>query len=378
MKVLDLFSGIGGFSIGLEKAGFETVAFCEIEEFPRAILKRHWPNVPVYGDIKQLTGEQLRADGIVPDLICGGYPCQPFSTAGQRRGTEDDRHLWPEVHRLITEIRPSWCIFENVAGHIKLGLDEVLSDLESEGYAARTYNIPACAVDAQHQRQRVWIVAHANGSSDRRASRRNEKTNGEIPQRDNSRVVDQSSKVQTTMAHARHGARGDSIRGSVERNGKWEHEKGKRSQSAAQIARSSQASETMANAEGEWCDEQHRQGSEQSHRKGGIRGKTGASGQDVADTTSTHRQRGRVSSRIHEEHKNTDSNSDRIRGARTQFWKAEPSVGRVVNGIPHQSHRLKSLGNAVVPQIPEIIGRTILAFEAERGNQSGGKENQST
>jgi len=160
VKVLDLFSGIGGFSIGLEKAGFETVAFCEIEEYPRAVLRRHWPDVPIYGDIKQLTGEQLRADGIVPNLICGGYPCQPFSVAGQRRGAEDDRHLWPEVHRLVTEIRPSWCIFENVAGHIKLGLDEVLSDLEGEGYAARTYNIPACAVDARHQRQRVWIVAH--------------------------------------------------------------------------------------------------------------------------------------------------------------------------------------------------------------------------
>jgi len=298
MKVLDLFSGIGGFSIGLEKAGFETVAFCEIEEYPRDILKRHWPNVPIYGDIKQLTGEQLRADGIVPDLICGGYPCQPFSTAGQRRGAEDDRHLWPEVHRLITEIRPSWCIFENVAGHIKLGLDEVLSDLEGEGYTARTYNIPACAVDAPHQRQRVWIVAHT-----------------------------------------RHRARGDSIRGSVERNGKWEHKKGKRSQSAAKIARPSEAS------------------------------------RNVADITSTHLDRGRVSIRIHEKDQVTDSNSDRSGRVGTQFWEAEPSVGRVVNGVPHQSHRLKALGNAVVPKIPEIIGRTILAFEAQRGNQNGGKEN---
>ena len=101
MKVLDLFSGIGGFSVGLERAGFETVAFCEIEEYPRAVLKKHWPDVPIYGDIKELTATKLRADGIVPELICGGFPCQPFSVAGRQRGQQDERHLWPEMYRLI-------------------------------------------------------------------------------------------------------------------------------------------------------------------------------------------------------------------------------------------------------------------------------------
>lgn len=162
LKVLDLFSGIGGFSLGLERTGgFDTVAFCEIESFPRKVLAKHWPEVPIYDDVRTLTAERLAADGIGPiDLICGGYPCQPFSTAGRRMGDQDDRHLWPEVHRLLDELRPAWFIGENVAGHISMGLDQVLSDLEASQYAARTFAIPACAADAPHRRNRVWIVAN--------------------------------------------------------------------------------------------------------------------------------------------------------------------------------------------------------------------------
>ena len=159
MRVLDLFSGIGGFSLGLERAGMKTVAFCEIEEYPRKVLAKHWPEVPCYEDIRELSGERLAADGIAVDLICGGYPCQPFSTAGKRAGKEDDRHLWPEYLRLIRELRPSWVIGENVAGHISMGLDDVLSDLEGEGYAWEAFVIPACAVQLPQGRQRIWFVA---------------------------------------------------------------------------------------------------------------------------------------------------------------------------------------------------------------------------
>jgi len=158
VRVLDLFSGIGGFSLGLERAGMTTVAFCEIEPFCRAVLKKHWPDVPQFEDVRKLRGEDV---GPV-DLVCGGYPCQPFSTAGKRGGAEDDRHLWPEMRRLIEELKPTWVLGENVAGHVSLGLDEVLSDLETLGYASRPFVIPACAVDAWHRRDRVWIVAHAN------------------------------------------------------------------------------------------------------------------------------------------------------------------------------------------------------------------------
>ena len=159
MKVLDLFSGIGGFSLGLERAGMETVAFCEIEEFPRKVLRKHWPDVPIFEDVRELTAEKLKDVGTI-DLICGGYPCQPFSTAGKRRGEEDDRHLWPEYLRLIREIRPRYVIGENVAGHVSMGLDNVLSDLEGEGYSWEAFVIPATSVKLPQGRERVWVVAY--------------------------------------------------------------------------------------------------------------------------------------------------------------------------------------------------------------------------
>ena len=138
----------------------ETVAFCEIEEYPRKVLAKHWPDVPIYDDVRTLTGDRLRQDGITVDVICGGYPCQPFSLAGDRGGESDDRHLWPEVARLLQELEPDWAVFENVYGHISMGLDDVLSDLERLGYSSETFVIPACALDAKHRRDRVWIVAY--------------------------------------------------------------------------------------------------------------------------------------------------------------------------------------------------------------------------
>ena len=158
MKVLDLFSGIGGFSRGLEAAGpFETIAFVEYEPYCQAVLKHHWPRTKILGDIKNVKKDDIPTR---PDVIVGGFPCQPFSVAGSRQAQDDPRHLWPDMFRLIQELRPDWVIGENVAGLIHLGLDEVLTDLESAGYTTRTFNIPACAVGAPHQRYRLWIIAH--------------------------------------------------------------------------------------------------------------------------------------------------------------------------------------------------------------------------
>jgi DNA (cytosine-5)-methyltransferase 1 len=163
-KVLDLFSGIGGFSLGLERAGMQTAAFCEIDPFCQRVLRRHWPHTSIYADIKQLTARRLYHDGIPSiDLICGGYPCQPFSVAGKQRGANDPRHLWPEMLRLIREIRPRWVVCENVSGHIELGLDTVLTDLDQAGYTPTPFIIPACAVGAPHRRDRIWIVAYTIG-----------------------------------------------------------------------------------------------------------------------------------------------------------------------------------------------------------------------
>lgn len=171
LRVLDLFSGIGGFSLGLERTGgFETVAFCEIEPFPRRVLAKHWPNVPCFDDVRTLTGERLGAVGIDRiDVITGGFPCQDLSVAGKKAGIAEGTRsgLWSEIIRLIGELRPSYVIVENVA-NLLAGPSErpggwfgrVLGDLAECGYDAEWENIPAAAVGAPHRRERVWIVAY--------------------------------------------------------------------------------------------------------------------------------------------------------------------------------------------------------------------------
>lgn len=239
--------------MGLERAGFETVAFCEIDPFCRAVLAKHWPDVPIFEDVKTLRGEDV---GPV-DVICGGYPCQPFSLAGERKGAEDDRHLWPEFMRLVAELRPTWVIGENVAGHISMGLDAVLSDLETEGYAARSFVIPACAIGAPHQRDRVWTIGHANG---------NGQPNGAIDEK------------------------------------------------------ASELFEVVANAYNE--------------RRQGKSKKPNGSQQQIEPLRSFERERD-----------GWDLPASRVCGGN--------------DGIPKRLDRLRALGNAVVPQIPEILGAII-------------------
>lgn len=162
LRVLDLFSGIGGFSLGLERTGgFETVAFCEIEPFPRAVLKKHWPHVPCYEDVRTLTADRLAADGIAVDVICGGFPCQDLSSQGKRAGLAGERSgLWSEIARLVGELRPCFVIVENVSDLLALGFGEVLADLAAVGFDAEWHCIPAGYVGAPHERDRLWIVAY--------------------------------------------------------------------------------------------------------------------------------------------------------------------------------------------------------------------------
>ena len=162
LRVLDIFSGLGGFSLGLERTGgFETVAFCEIEPFPRKILAKHWPGVPCYEDVTKLTGQQLAADGIAVHAICGGFPCQDLSTSGSGLGLDGERSgLWREYFRLICEIRPSYVIVENSPELLDGWLGDILGSLASVGYNAEWHCIPASHVGAPHSRDRVWIIAY--------------------------------------------------------------------------------------------------------------------------------------------------------------------------------------------------------------------------
>lgn len=187
MTHLSLFSGIGGLDLAAEMAGMVTVGQCEWADYPTRVLERHWPDVPRWRDIKTLTGESFyEKTGLrTVDVISGGFPCQPFSVAGKRRGAEDDRYLWPEMLRVISELRPTWVVGENVAGIVNMALDTVLADLEGEGYATGTLVLPACGVDAPHRRYRVAIVGYAqhDGLSAPAQPGGAAATGGDLPQR---------------------------------------------------------------------------------------------------------------------------------------------------------------------------------------------------
>ena len=331
LKHLDLFSGIGGFSLGLEATGgFETVAFCDIEEYPRQVLQKHWPHVKQYKDIKELNYERLKADGIDSiDIITGGYPCQPFSVAGRKKGEEDPRHLWPEYFRLVKELRPTWVIGENVSGHIKLGLDTVIKDLESEDYAVRPFSISASSIGANHQRERVWIIANSNefGRDDRIDNREERQVSNDKEwnikedQSEWNRRVNRTGKTSKTMENSRR-----SQWPWAELRGENENET--RKENANQFERSSSTFKS-----------------------------------DVANSSSSRREI-RLSEERYREEGNTEKfndDSDRYRGwQRENNWAVEPDVGRVAHGVPKRVDRLKSLGNSLVPQIPYYIGKVIL------------------
>ena len=309
LKVLDLFSGIGGFSLGLERTGgFKTVAFCEIEEFPRRVLAKHWPDVPIHRDVRELKAEHVGA----VDVICGGFPCQDISTAGKGAGLAGERSgLWREYARLVGEIRPDYVIVENVAALLGRGLGTVLGDLAALGYDAEWHCIPASSVGAPHIRDRIWIIAYpqhsaADGAGSYRAP---QYVDGDV----------EPAYKQVRFARSLGAFLADA---ASERRGEAGQHRGRPAQW------STGGGEALAypirvHVEGEFsrvADQENRSGSIQRSlgpRRDGIR-----------------------------------------------WWATEPDVGRVAHGVPARVDRLRGLGNAVVPQIPEIIGRAILAARA--------------
>jgi DNA (cytosine-5)-methyltransferase 1 len=171
MNVLDLFSGIGGFSLGLESTGFfKTIAFVEKDRFCQKVLQKNFPNVPIEDEIRNVRGSRYQAD-----VVTGGFPCQPFSVAGKRKGTDDDRYLWDEMLRVITEVKARWIVGENVAGIINIEngtvLQQIQKDLETEGFQVQCLVIPASGVGAWHQRKRVWIIANSDNNGSHRPKR---------------------------------------------------------------------------------------------------------------------------------------------------------------------------------------------------------------
>ena len=272
LTVGSLFSGIGGLDLGLERAGMRVIWQSEIEPFACRVLKKHWPEVPNYGDIKKIEWEKVER----PNVLCGGYPCQPFSTAGKRKGEEDPRHLWPWVREAISRLRPDYAILENVRGHLTMGGLSVIGDLAAVGYNAEWRIVSAASVGANHRRDRIIIVAYPDNAGDR------------TPRSD---------------------INGDGSATEQER------------QNVAQFGTSGRGS-GMADAAGA--------------RREAFNVQTEADGTENAFYLSLRERR------------------------LYAWWETEPDVGRVANGIPNRVDRLRGLGNAVVPQVAEVIGRLVI------------------
>ena len=313
---VDLCSGIGGFALGFEWARLSSpILFCDTDDWCRRVLRKHWSDVPIAEDVKELANDPER---LVPDcsILTAGYPCQPFSVAGKQRGAEDDRHIWPEIRTIVEAKRPDWCVFENVYGHIKLGLDEVLSDLEAIGYSTRPFVVPACAVNAPHKRNRVWIVGNAQH--------------------------DGSSSTAIGGEH-KEDARGAS--------------KGKKA--SKQSARTGERGNTSNVADTDSDDGRHGSGSKSQerearveHGRGGKRQSIGRTDEDVAYANGAGSQGQRGKHRLPEDQREEQASW-------TRWWQFEPPVGRVVDGLPRRVDRIRGLGNAIVPAIAQQIGIAI-------------------
>ena len=333
MNHLDLFSGIGGFSLGLEKAGFTTKAFCEMDPFCKLVLNKHWKDIPVYDNIKTLHGTQIEKDIGAIDIITGGFPCQPYSVAGKQKGTNDDRYLWPEMFRVIREVQPTFVIAENVKGLVNIQdgmvFETVCSDLESEGFEVQTFIIPAAGIGAPHKRERVWIVAYSISNDKKQTIQRSDGEESRISKEyrkndDTSRVTSGASGVRSSRDEYVENSRRTLRQGSQFGT---ENENEIRKENANQSERSSQTREdVVADTSSEQSDSQN-YGQEQREVSEPKQIKLG----------------GRSSGLL------WPSN-----------WEFEPDVGRVADGIPGRAHRLKALGNAIVPQIAEEIGKAIM------------------
>lgn len=320
---LDLFSGIGGFALAAKWNGYRTVGFCDNEPYAQAVLKKHWPEVPCHKDIREVRGELYA--GVT--LLTGGFPCQPFSVAGKQRGKDDNRYLWPEMLRVIQEAKPTWIIGENVAGIVNLALDQVCADLEGQGYEVEPIIVPACAVDAPHRRDRVWIVGHS-------------KLDGLTAPKTSGGLFDQSEEQ----------------RGKVE---EWESSGA--SCASSDVADSVSLSERSAHGSKEWGCVRGRKDEDISQRNE-MGSNSSDSSENVADTVKQGRE-GWVHRREDSERESVDGYSGCGGTTHGQsgeaIWLAEPNVGRVANGIPNRTHRLKGLGNAIVPQVASEIIRCI-------------------
>ena len=402
-KILDLFSGIGGFSLGLERTGhFKTTAFCEIDKFCKLILDKHWKGTKIYDNVKEITKERLEADGIeFPDIITGGFPCQSFSVAGKQKGTSDSRYLWPEMFRIIKIFKPRYVIGENVRGivNIENGMvfETVCSNLEDEGYEVQPFLIPAASVGAPHRRERIWFIAIREESmvnSDNIRFEQHNETEEETSRRRSSATSESTSDVVNTISNDERQeiSRSDEETRKIQEEHRTEHSTTRQSSRTSSVRQSNDGHEDLENSRrtlqqgtelGKKNEDEIRKGNANQHQRS-----SGTSESNVADTRSERLER-QLGSKLQGTREGfTDSskddantNSTRSQGfwgehelrdgkeeeqtSRNSWWLVEPNVGRVAHGVSGRVYRLKGLGNSIVPQIAEEIGRAIIEAEKE-------------
>ena len=378
LKVLDLFSGIGGFSLGLHSTGiFETTKFVEFDSFCQKVLNKNFPNIPIEGDIRNVKGQEFEAD-----VITGGFPCQPFSVAGKQKGTNDNRYLWPEMFRLIKEIKPEFVIGENVQGLINLQngmvLRQVQDQLEGEGFEVQCFLIPASGIGAWHQRNRVWIVGHSkhNGLLAAEKRCRDQKING----------GSQEWQNQTIELERTSGSRNDEVISNTERKrlegfseqGTTISGENQGTQSGSTDS-SRQSKENVSNTQsigtGECRDTNQEEGKEgcSSTQSNGQRSNVPYTIGQLSDgCSSTTRDSGEefigleCSEGWHwnEVRGQTERCSEQSQSTHRTWWQIESDLCGIPHGISrvvdkNRSNRIKSLGNAIVPQIARIFGLAI-------------------
>ena len=369
LRHFDVCSGIGGFSLGFRWAALSNpVAFCEIDPYCQRVLAKNFPNIPIFNDVKELVNARPESTRTIPDhdILTSGYPCQPFSVAGQRRGEEDERNIWPYVYEIVKRKRPTWCVFENVYGHVTMGLDQVLHEMALEGYATQTFIVPACGINAPHKRDRLWIVGNTEhdgsltskiGGGDKKDSRgssqgqnKTEQSSRTSRRKDNGTMADSESKGLQGFDKC-----GSSI--SSERNEITDirtKDSGDKNVSDSNNPRN-RTSKHGVDQDGQTI----KQGREVLSQSESSR-----HSQNVADSkclgresrTSIREELAREESHGQSDNRSTDGSAqERARS----WWDVEPNVGRVAYGIPSRVDRLKGLGNAIVPQIAMQIGLSI-------------------
>ncbi len=332
MRHLDLFSGIGGFALAAWWVGWETVGFCEIEPYCRQVLRKHWPDVPIYEDVKDVTAERLKSDGIECDILTGGFPCQDISYAGKGAGIDGKRSgLWSELARIIGEVRPRYAVLENVAALLNRGLERVTGDLAEIGYDCEWHCIPASAVGAPHRRDRIWIIAYPN-------------SDGCLNE---SKGQGGSSRTPLSTAKSPGEQRCLGVRGfhrkteSIEIRGEIEQSRTHNDLADAISDR------LQGQCDGKIIGESQEYDSGRSFTR---------TSDEISDTDWTS------TSRFREHGWQSKVGQQEILAQRRRskkWWAVEPDVGRVADGIAKRMDRLRGLGNAIVPQIAEAIFRAI-------------------